>query len=104
MGWQAPLASVWPPPAASDAIPSASCVGDHLAALQLDGTALMALQKRPVVGGDDDGRAARVRVEEELEDAVGQRRIEISRRLVGEQDGRLVDQGARDGDALLLAA
>jgi len=31
-------------------------------------------------------------------------RIEIARRLIGEDDGRIVHEGARDGDALLLTA
>ena len=31
-------------------------------------------------------------------------RVEVSGRLVGEQDGGLVDDGARDRDALLLTA
>ena len=32
------------------------------------------------------------------------RRVEVAGRLVGQQQRRLVDQRARDGDALLLAA
>src|SRR5262245_2033143 len=47
------------------------------------------------------------RVRETLEDAhdlFGRLRVEVTRRLVGEQHGRIVHQGARDGDALTLAA
>src|SRR5699024_5606451 len=34
----------------------------------------------------------------------GARTVERPRRLIGEQDGRLGDQGSRDGDTLLLSA
>ena len=38
------------------------------------------------------------------EHAVGTRRVEARDRLVGENEGRLLDEGARNADALLLAA
>ena len=41
---------------------------------------------------------------EELEDLAAGLRVEVAGRLVGEDDGRLRDQRARDRDALLLAA
>ena len=37
-------------------------------------------------------------------DLLGHLRVEVAGRLVGQQQHRLVDEGARDGHALLLAA
>ena len=53
----------------------------------------------------DDGEAALV-IEpgQELHDLMAARGVEIAGRLVGEQHQRIGDDGARDGDALLLAA
>ncbi len=44
------------------------------------------------------------RVAQELEDLAARLRVEVSGRLVGEEDRRAGHEGARDGDALLLAA
>ena len=52
-------------------------------------------ERLPVVGH---------RVLEQLEDLAARLRVEVAGRLVGEHDGRLRDERARDGDALLLAA
>ena len=41
---------------------------------------------------------------DELQDLIARRRVEVSRGLVGQDQGRLLDDGPRDGDALLLAA
>ena len=43
-------------------------------------------------------------VAQEREHLVAGLRVEVAGRLVGEEDGRLGDERARDGDALLLAA
>ena len=58
-----------------------------------------------VVGHHHD-RLAELRVQllEQGEDVVGARAIEVARRLVGDDDRRVVDDGARDRDALLLPA
>ena len=63
------------------------------------------------VGGDvgfvrdeDDGVAGAVQAIEERHDFDAGLRIEVAGRLVGEQDRRVVDQRARDGDALALTA
>lgn len=54
--------------------------------------------------GDDDGGAALGRgVEGVLDDALGFR-VEGARGLVEEEDARLADDGASDGDPLLLAS
>ncbi len=57
------------------------------------------------VGHDDNGDAA-LAIErlQRLHDLVRVPGIEIAGRLVRKQQDRIVDQGARDGDPLLLAA
>ena len=57
-----------------------------------------------VVRGHDHGGAAGVDAGEQLHDAGARGGVEVSGRLVGEQDLRLVDDGAGDRDALLLTA
>ena len=57
-----------------------------------------------VVGGDDDGDADPVEVGEDAENLVRRVDVEVGGRLVGENDGRAVDDGAGDGQTLLLAA
>ena len=58
-----------------------------------------------VVRRDDDRRAVLDRkIGEQLDDLAARRRVEIAGRLVREHDARLDRQGARDRDALLLAA
>ncbi len=56
--------------------------------------------------GDDHDRATELvdRAAQKLEHLGGRGRVEVAGRLVGEDDCRLRDQGARDRDALLLAA
>ncbi len=57
-----------------------------------------------VVSDHDDGVAFAVETDEELHDLTGGDAVEVSGRLVGEQDRRLVHEGAGDGDPLALAA
>src|SRR5690606_3556188 len=57
-----------------------------------------------VVRGDHHGGAEPVELEEKPQQAARQRRIDIAGRLVGKQYLWLLDEGASDGGALLLAA
>ena len=58
-----------------------------------------------VVGGDDDREAGGLhQLGERGEHVLGGARVEISGRLVGQQDARRVGDRARDRDPLLLAA
>src|SRR5688500_11496964 len=57
-----------------------------------------------VVGDHADGLAGGDESLEELEDGFGGARVEVAGRLVGEDERRVVGEGACDGDALLLAA
>ena len=52
----------------------------------------------------DDGFARLIQLGEQGHDFVAGARIEVARRLVGQNDVRIVDQGAGNGHALLLAA
>ena len=58
------------------------------------------------VVGDHDHRLAELvdRLAQQAQDVGARLRVEVAGRLVGEDDGRFGDQGAGDGDALLLAA
>ena len=57
------------------------------------------------VVGDEDDRAARpVELAEQLEDLAARGLVEVAGRLVGEDERGVGDEGAGDGDALLLAA
>src|SRR6185503_14374264 len=51
-----------------------------------------------------DRGAAAVQLAEEVHDLLAVRRVEITRRLVGEEDRRVTRDGARHCHALLLAA
>ncbi len=57
-----------------------------------------------VVGDHDDGVAFAVEAAEEIDDDALVGGVEVSGGLVGEQDGRVIDEGAGDADALLLSA
>ncbi len=58
-----------------------------------------------LVRDEDDGDAAlAIELLEDVHDLDARARIEVSGRLVGEDDRRLVDERARDRDALLLTA
>jgi len=56
-----------------------------------------------VVGGHEDRGARRVYPKEELKNLGRNVRVEVSSGLVGEEDFRTVDDGARNGHTLLLA-
>ena len=78
----------------------------------LDEQALLEVQRAPrALGGvrvvrDHDDRLAVLAVErlQQVEDLVAGLAIEVAGRLVAEQQRRVGDDGARDADALLLAA
>ena len=65
----------------------------------------MRADEAPVVGHDDQRAAAFFLLfAQELEDLVAALAVEVSGGLVGEQDDRVLDQGAGDRHPLLLAA
>ena len=57
-----------------------------------------------IVGDHDDGVARGVEALEEIDDDALVGGVEVSGGLVGEEDGRVVDQGTGDADALLLSS
>ena len=59
---------------------------------------------RGLVGHEDDGKALGVEGAEEGHDLGTALRVEVAGRLVGEDEGGAADEGAGDGDPLLLAA
>jgi hypothetical protein len=53
----------------------------------------------------DQGRSARaLQIEQEVQDRGSVDAVEIAGRFVGKDQGRVVDDAARNGDALTLAA
>ena len=62
------------------------------------------LDQHLVVGGDHDGRAELVQFLEQVEQAHADPVIDVAGRLVGQQEAGTRDDGAGDGDALLLSA
>eukprot|EP01137_Pigoraptor_chileana_P011266 Opistho-2@61855 len=56
------------------------------------------------VGHHDQGRAFVVELPQDAHDLVAMQAVEVAGGLVGQQQGRLGDDGSRDGHALLLAA
>ena len=57
-----------------------------------------------IVRDEDDGEAGAVELREERHDLGARRAVERAGRLVGEQQHRIVHEGAGDRDALLLPA
>src|SRR5436305_1808272 len=58
---------------------------------------------RQLVRDVDDGHVA-LQLVHRLSEALGRRRVEVARRLVEDQHARPLEDGTRDGEALLLAA
>ncbi|CCF21146.1 protein of unknown function [Pseudorhizobium banfieldiae] len=66
-------------------------------------TRINLIHQREVMGCDHDSGAQTVEFEEEREKPLGHGRIDVARRLVGQQDFGTIDQGAGDRRALLLS-
>ena len=79
-------------------------VADDLAVGELDHAPAHLVHHRHVVGGDQHRRAGLVDPVDQLHDPDRGLGIEVAGRLVGDQQRRVVDERARDRDALLLAA
>src|SRR4051794_25233257 len=71
--------------------------------VQHEASRLVLVHQGDVVGGDDDGGAGLVELDEQPQQAAAERRIDAPGRLVGQQQLRPRDHGARDRRALLLA-
>ncbi len=79
-------------------------VGDDEAVAE-DDAAVGVVGEDGVVGDEDEGGAFdAVELEQEVEDVGAVGGVEVAGGLVGEDDGRAEDEGAGEGDALLLAA
>src|SRR3712207_3870650 len=79
-------------------------VADHAAFLQGDYPLSHHVNHLPVVRRDEDRGADAVDPVQKLHDADARVRVEVAGRLVGDEYGRLGDEGPGDRDALLLAA
>src|SRR5437868_6034270 len=85
-------------------VASAALVARETAVLQLDDALAHLVDHLTVVRDHQDGRAATVDAVEELHDPHRRVGIEVAGRLVADEERRVIDEGARDRDALLLAA
>src|ERR1700704_3102554 len=85
-------------------IPSRILVSDDLAALDRHHPASHDIDDLPVVGRHQHGGATGIDLQEQLNDLPGGGRVQVSRGLIGEKNPRIMDEGAGDRDALLLAA
>lgn len=74
-----------------------------MAALEGDHATVHAIDHLAVVRGDDHGGAGAVNTLKQLHDAQRDRRVEVARGLVADQQRRTVDHSTGDGNALLLA-
>src|SRR3954470_10262600 len=74
----------------------------YFSVMQLNAAVSEARNSR-VVSDHDDGAALLVELTQQAQDDLFVLRVEIAGRLIGENDGRIVDQGTRDAHALLLA-
>ena len=88
----------------SSAVHAGGLVADDPAGVEGDHAAAHLVHHLAVVGDDDDGGAGAVDPVEHLHDPDRGARVEVAGRLVGEQQRRMVDEGAGDREPLLLAA
>ena len=88
---------------APQAAAASACVSIAAGAQAHD--AVAALGQVEIVGDEHQGGAAiPLQGEQQVDDGVAGRLVEIAGRLVGDEDRRVGHDGAGDGDALLLAA
>src|SRR5882672_1521600 len=69
----------------------------HAAVIERQRSSADAANELPIVRGDEDGRAARVDLAEQIHDLEREIGIEVAGRLVRQDDDRIVDERARDG-------
>src|SRR6516162_1049509 len=74
------------------------------ASMQHQPPRVVLIHERDVVRGDDHGRPRLVELDKEPQQPPRQIRIDVAGRLIGKQELRARDHGARDRGALLLAA
>ena len=81
-----------------------SCVSPSILPSSMRSTRLAQAAMAGIMGDDDDSIAGTVDVVEEREDLLTGGGVEITGRLVGEQQARTGHERPSDGDALPLAA
>src|SRR5215475_8305380 len=86
------------------AVDAAGLVTDQLTELKLHDAAAHLVDDARVVSGHHHGRTGAVDPVEQLHDSDAGGRVEVSGRLVGDEQDGSVDERTRHRDALLLAA
>lgn len=71
--------------------------------LELDPAVRKPLQKLEVVGGHHDGRARRMELAKDFQDAFGVFAIQVARGFIGKHDSWLAGNRPSDGHSLLFA-
>src|SRR3954452_6670049 len=89
---------------AADSVDAAVLVANDVPTVEFHDPATHRVNDVVVVRGHDDRRARAVDPLQQTHDALAGVRIEVARRLVGEQHERAVDERPGDRDPLLLAA
>src|ERR1700730_8661675 len=84
-------------------VPSCVLVSDDLAALDRHHPASHDIDDLSVVGRHHDRGAASVDLQQQLDDLPRGGRVQVSGGLIGQKDPRVMNEGAGDRDALLLA-
>ena len=83
---------------------SSNCKSNKSVVFAAAGAGGIGVEEGKVVGAHDDGAACVANASQEFHNAFARLGIEVSRGLVGEDDVGVVEDGAGDDDALLLAA
>ena len=72
--------------------------------LHADNSSTEVVDDTGIVRGEDDGRSEIVDLLQDLNDVEGVRRVEISSRLISDDEIGLIDDGSSDGHALLFSS
>ncbi len=77
-------------------------IADYATAFHADNALAHRLDQLRIMRGQDDGRAEVIDLLQYLDDFIGIARVKVAGWLVSQQDFRLIDDGASDGQTLLL--
>src|ERR671934_2115581 len=84
-------------------VPSCIFVSDNLTAFDCHHPAPHHIDDFPVVGRHQNSRSTRIDLQQQLDDLPRGCRIQVSRRLIGEEDAGVVNQRPGDRDPILFA-
>ena len=85
-------------------MPPGISVTGHAAVDNADNALFELIDDVFVMAGKDNGGAEFINADQQFDDLVAVKVVEVAGRLVGDDHGRVVDHGAGDGDALFFSA